>query len=61
VIGGGLMIPVTTTFEDFREVAGLRMPFTTTSWTEQNGSAVVLIDRIETDIAAEDDWFQHTE
>lgn len=61
VIGGGLMIPVTTTFEDFRDVAGLRIPFKTTSWTEQNGSAVVLIDQIEVDIAAEDDWFQHSE
>jgi hypothetical protein len=61
LIGGGLMIPVTSTFEDFREVAGLRIPFKTTSWTEQSGSVVILIDQVETDIAAEDEWFQYDE
>jgi hypothetical protein len=61
LIGGGLMIPVTSTYEDFREVAGLRIPFKTTSWTEQNGSVVILIDRVETDVAADAEWFRHTE
>ena len=58
LIGGGLMIPVTSTYEDFREVAGLRIPFTTTSWTEQSGSVVISIDEIEVDIEAEDEWFR---
>lgn len=58
LIGGGLMIPVTSTYEDFREVAGLRIPFTTTSWTEQSGSVVISIGASEVDVDAEDDWFQ---
>ncbi|HEY5650412.1 MAG TPA: serine hydrolase domain-containing protein [Acidimicrobiia bacterium] len=59
LIGGGLMIPVTSTYEDFREVAGLRIPLTTTSWTEQSGSVVMSIDEIEVDVDVADDWFHH--
>ena len=60
LVGDGVMIPVNTVYEDFRVVAGLRIPFRTTSSNEHTGSAVVEIELVETDVEAESGWFEHT-
>ena len=53
----GVRFPVTTTFKDWREVEGLRMPTTTIIETEQNGRMIMTGVDIEKDVTVEDDFF----
>jgi CubicO group peptidase (beta-lactamase class C family) len=54
---GGIGIPVTTRFEDFREVHGIRVPFRSISSNEESGRTIVEDQTIETNIQLDDDFF----
>jgi CubicO group peptidase (beta-lactamase class C family) len=54
---GGIGIPVTTLFEDFREVHGIRVPFRSISSNEQSGRTIIEDETIETNIQLDDDFF----
>jgi CubicO group peptidase (beta-lactamase class C family) len=55
--GGAVMIPVTTVYEDFRELAGMRIPFRVTSSNDQTGSAIIELETVEFDLDADSAWF----
>jgi CubicO group peptidase (beta-lactamase class C family) len=54
---GGIGIPVTTRFEDFREVHGIRFPSRSIASNEQSGRTIVEDETIETNIQLDDDFF----
>jgi len=54
---GGIGIPVTTRFEDFREVHGIRVPSRSISSNENSGRTIVEDETIETNIQLDDDFF----
>jgi hypothetical protein len=54
---GGIAIAVTTLYEDFREVAGLRLPFKETSSNEETGRTVTMYKNITTGITLDDGLF----
>jgi hypothetical protein len=54
---GGIGIPVTTRFEDFREVHGIRVPSRSTASNEETGRTIVEDVAIETNIELDDDFF----
>ena len=54
---GGIGIPVTTRFEDFREVHGIRLPSRSIASNEQTGRTIIEDETIETNIQLDDDFF----
>jgi hypothetical protein len=54
---GGIGIPVTIRFEDFREVHGIRIPFRSITSNEQSGRTIIEDETIETNIQLDDDFF----
>jgi CubicO group peptidase (beta-lactamase class C family) len=54
---GGIGIPVTTRFEDFQEVYGIRVPFRSIASNEETGRTIVEDETIETNIQLDDDFF----
>jgi hypothetical protein len=54
---GGIGIPVTTRFEDFREVYGIRVPSRSIASNEETGQTIVQDETIETNIQLDDDFF----
>jgi hypothetical protein len=54
---GGIGIPVTTGFEDFSEVHGIRVPSRAIASNEQTGRTIVEDETIETNIQLDDDFF----
>jgi hypothetical protein len=54
---GGIGIPVTTRFEDFQEVHGIRIPLRSISTNEESGRTVFEDETIETNIDLYDDFF----
>jgi hypothetical protein len=54
---GGIGIPVTTRFEDFSEVHGIRVPSRAIASNEQTGRTIVEDETIETNIQLDDDFF----
>jgi len=54
---GGIGIPVTTRFEDFREVYGIRVPARSIASNEQTGRTIIEDETISTNIQLEDDFF----
>jgi CubicO group peptidase (beta-lactamase class C family) len=54
---GGIGIPVTIRFEDFREVHGIRIPFRSIASNEQSGRTITEDETIETNIQLDDDFF----
>ncbi len=54
---GGIGIPVTTRFEDFREVYGIRVPSRSIASNEQTGRTIIEDEAIEPNIQLDDDFF----
>ena len=54
---GGIGIPVTIRFEDFREVHGIRVPFRSITSNEQSGWTIIEDETIETNIQLDNDFF----
>jgi len=54
---GGIGIPVTTWFEDFQEVHGIRIPLRSISTNEESGRTIFEDETIETNIDLDDDFF----
>ena len=54
---GGIGIPVTTQYEDYREVHDLRIPFQTISSNEQSGRTVIQYETIEVNLDIDDNFF----
>ncbi len=54
-IGGGL--PVGTSFEDYREVEGVRLPHLITDANEASGQTIVQIEAVEVRLEVPDDFF----
>jgi hypothetical protein len=57
ILEGGIAIPVTTWFEDFSEVHGIRVPSRSIASNEQTGRTIVEDEAIETNIQLDDDFF----
>ena len=54
---GGIGIPVTTRFEDFQEVHGIRVPLRSITSNEESGRTIFEDETIETNIELDDDFF----
>lgn len=54
---GGIGIPITTQYEDFREVHGLRIPFRAISSNEQSGRTIIQYDAIDVNLDIDDGFF----
>jgi len=54
---GGIGIPVTTEYEDYREVHGVRIPFRAISSNEQSGGMTVQYESIEVNLDIDDNFF----
>jgi len=54
---GGIGIPFTTTYEDYREVNGLRVAFKETSTNEQTGRSIATYQKIETNVKVGEGFF----
>ena len=54
---GGIGIPITTQYEDFREVHGLRIPFRAISSNEQSGRTIIQYETIEVNLDFDDSLF----
>ena len=54
---GGIGITITTQYEDFREIDGLRIPFRAISSNEQTGRTFVQYDKIEINLNIDDQFF----
>jgi hypothetical protein len=54
---GGIGIPVTTTFEAFGEVYGVRLPSRSISSNEETGRTIIEDEAIETNIQLDDEFF----
>jgi CubicO group peptidase (beta-lactamase class C family) len=50
-------IPVTTRYEDYREVHGVRIAFRTISSNEETGSLVIQVETIEVNLDIDDEFF----
>jgi CubicO group peptidase (beta-lactamase class C family) len=61
IVEGGIGIPVTTRFEDFREVYGIRVPSRSIASNEETGRIIIEDEAIETNIQLDDDFFVLTE
>jgi len=54
---GNIGIPITTQYEDYREVHGIRIPFRETSSNEQSGRAIIQTEKIEVNLDIADSFF----
>jgi len=54
---GGIGIPITTLYEDYREVHGVRIPFRTISSNEQSGQIIFQYEAIEVNLDIDDGFF----
>jgi hypothetical protein len=54
---GGIGIPVTTRFEDFREVHGIRVHSRSITSNEQTGRTIIEDETIESNVQLDDDFF----
>jgi CubicO group peptidase (beta-lactamase class C family) len=54
---GGIGIPITTQYEDFREIHGLRIPFRAISSNEQTGRTIVQYEKVEVNLDIDDSFF----
>jgi len=54
---GGIGIPVTTQYEDYREVHGIRIPFRAISSNEHSGGMTVQYESIEVNLDIDDNFF----
>ncbi len=54
---GGIGIPVTTRYEDYREVYGVRISFRAISSNEQTGRTIIQCESIEDNLDIDDDFF----
>jgi len=54
---GGIGIPVTTQYEDFREIHSLQIPFRAISSNEQSGQTIIQYETIEVNLDFEDSLF----
>jgi hypothetical protein len=54
---GGISIPVTTRYEDFRELHGIRIPFREISSNEQTGRSITQWENIEVNVDVDDGFF----
>jgi len=54
---GGIGIPVTTQYEDYREVHGVRIPFRAISSNEHSGGMTVQYESIEVNLDIDDNFF----
>ena len=54
---GGIAIPVTTRYEDYREVHGIRIPFREISSNEQSGRSITQWENIEVNVDIDDGFF----
>ena len=54
---GGIGIPITILYEDYREVHGFRMPFQAISSNEQSGRTIIQYETIEVNLDIDDNFF----
>jgi hypothetical protein len=54
---GGIGISVTTQYEDFREIHGLRIPFRAISSNEETGRTIIQYENIEVNLDIDDTFF----
>jgi len=54
---GGIGIPITTLYEDYREVNGVRMSFRAISSNEHSGQVIIQGEAIETNLDIDDEFF----
>jgi len=54
---GGIGIPITTRYEDFREVHGIRTAFRAISSNEQSGQIIIQSETIEVNLDIDDEFF----
>ena len=54
---GDIGIPVTTRYEDYREVYGIRIPFRQISSNEMTGRMIYQLEKIEVNLDIDDDFF----
>ena len=54
---GGIGIPITTLYEDFREVHGIRTAFRAISSNEQIGQIIIQAEKIEVNLDIDDEFF----
>jgi len=54
---GEIAIPVTTRYEDYREIHGVRVPLQETSTNEQSGQAIAHYKTTEVNIDVADEFF----
>ena len=57
---GGIGIPITTQYEDYREVYGVRIPFRAISSIEQSGQIIIQVEAIEVNLDIDDEFFTLT-
>jgi hypothetical protein len=57
---GGIGIPITTVYEDFREVQGMRLAFKETSTNEQSGRVISTCEKIETRVKTAENFYTLT-
>jgi hypothetical protein len=54
---GGIGIPITTRYEDYREVYGIRISFRVISGSEQSGQIIIQTETIEVNLDIDDEFF----
>ncbi|HEX74685.1 MAG TPA: serine hydrolase [Dehalococcoidia bacterium] len=54
---GGIGIPITTRYEEYREVYGVRISFRTTSSNEQSGQIIIQAEKIEVNLDIDTSFF----
>jgi len=57
---GGIGIPITTQYEDYREVHGVRTSFRAISSNEHSGQVIIQIETIEVNLDIDDEFFTLT-
>ena len=57
LLEGGSAIPIVVSFEDYREVNGVRIPFRTISSNEQSGRDIVQYESIEVNLDIDEGFF----
>ena len=57
LLEGGIGIPVTTQYEDYREVHDVRIPFRAISSNEHSGGMTVQYESIEVNLDIADNFF----
>ncbi len=57
ILEGGIGIPITTQYEDYREVHGIRTSFRAISSNEQSGQVIIQGESIEVNLDIDDEFF----